>query len=86
MKEYRKLYVKVILLSIPAIVLGTGIPFLISYIVDSIINGKTEGLAPYLAAFLGLLLLNTLADLFSNYHFNMLARTVTANEKEKTFH
>ena len=83
MKEYRKLYVKVILLSIPAIILGTGIPFLVSYIVDSIINGKTEGLAPYLAAFLGLLLLNKLTDLFSNYHFNMLARTVTANEREK---
>ena len=43
MKEYQKLYIKVILLSIPAIVLSTGIRFLVSYIVDSIINGKTEG-------------------------------------------
>ena len=43
MRDYRKLYVKVILLSIPAIILGTGIRFLVSYIVDSIINGKTEG-------------------------------------------
>lgn len=83
MKEYRKLYFKVILLSIPAIALSTGIPFLVSYIVDSIMNGKTEGLPLYLAVFLSLLLLNKVADLFSNYHFNMLARTVTANERKK---
>ena len=43
MRDYQKLYIKVILLSVPAIVLGTGIRFLVSYIVDSSINGKTEG-------------------------------------------
>lgn len=82
MKTYRKLHFKVVLLSIPAIALGTGIPFLVSYIVDSIISGKTEGLAYYLTAFIILLILNKIADLFSNYHFNMLARTVTAHERE----
>lgn len=83
MKEYRGLYAKVVLAAIPAIAGGAAIPLLVSHIVDSITNGKTENLLTYMGAFALLLVMSKIFNLIFNYHFNTADRIVAANERKK---
>lgn len=83
MKEYRGLYAKVILVSIPSIAGGAAMPLLVSRIVDSVTSGKTENLFAYMIYFALLLIITKTGDFIFNYHFSTAGRIVAAAERKK---